>query len=120
MIIFGQGALRCHPFVQDEMKGAWEDDVALFDKSFFGHIGFVFTNVARSLVLGVTDGATAAVPVGGAVSGYYKKFTRASASFALLSDVAMGTLGGALKRKEAITGVAWPTRWPGCSSDRRH
>ncbi len=104
MIIFGQGAIRCHPFVQDEMKGALEKDVDLFDKAFFGHVGFVFQNMARSFLLGVTDGALAGAPVNSKAAPYYAKFTRMSASFALASDMAMGTLGGSLKRKEAITG----------------
>jgi len=112
MIIFGQGAIRCHPFVQDEMAAAFAKDVARFDKAFFGHVGFVFQNVARSFLLGLTGGALATSPVSTRVAPYYKKLTRTSAAFALLSDVAMGTLGGALKRKEAITGrladsLAW-------------
>ena len=112
MIIFGQGAIRCHPFVQGEMKGAFEKDVELFDRSFFGHVGFVFQNVARSLVLGLTGGAFASSPVSGPTAGYYKQLGRLSAVFALSSDVAMGTLGGLLKRKEALTGrladvLAW-------------
>ena len=112
MIIFGQGAIRCHPYVQDEMRGAEERDVALFDRAFFGHVGFVFQNAARAFVLGLTNGAIAPSPVTGPHAQYYKKLTRMSAAFSLLSDVAMGTLGGALKRKEAITGrlsdaLAW-------------
>jgi len=104
MIIFGQGAIRCHPFVQDEMKGAHEKDLALFDRSFFGHIGFVFSNMTRTLVLGMTNGAFTGVPVSGPHAVHYRRLTRLSAAFALTADLAMGTLGGALKRKEAITG----------------
>jgi acyl-CoA dehydrogenase len=86
--------------------------VKAFDDAFFGHVNFVFTNVARSLVLGVTGGAVASVPVGGRAGAVLEKLTRASASFALVADVAMGTLGGTLKRKEKITGrladaLAW-------------
>jgi len=104
MIIFGQGAIRCHPFVQDEMKGAFEKDLALFDRAFFGHVGFVFQNVARTLWLALTNGTFSSVPVQGPASRYYRRSTRLSAAFALASDVAMGTLGGTLKRKEALTG----------------
>ena len=112
MIIFGQGAIRCHPFVQDEMKGAFEEDVVLFDRSFFGHVGFIFQNAARALLLGLTNSVLAFVPINGPQAVYYRRLTRASAAFALLADAAMGTLGGALKRKEAITGrlsdaLAW-------------
>jgi acyl-CoA dehydrogenase len=104
MIIFGQGAIRCHPFVQDEMRGAFEKDLARFDRAFFGHVGFVFQSVARTLWLALTDGAFASVPVSGPAARYYRRSTRLSAAFALAADVAMGTLGGALKRKEALTG----------------
>ncbi|MEM7305860.1 MAG: acyl-CoA dehydrogenase [Planctomycetota bacterium] len=103
MIIFGQGAIRCHPYVQDEMKGAFEKDVALFDRAFFGHVGFVFHNLARSFVLGLTNAKFAPSP-GGPLEDVYKQLTRYSAAFALTADFAMGTLGGTLKRKEKITG----------------
>jgi acyl-CoA dehydrogenase len=104
MIIFGQGAIRCHPFVQDEMRGAFEKDLTRFDRAFFGHVGFVFQNLARALWLGLTNGVFAATPVTGPAAAYYRRSTRLSAGFALASDFAMGTLGGALKRKEALTG----------------
>jgi acyl-CoA dehydrogenase len=104
MIIFGQGAIRCHPFVQDEMRGAFEKDLARFDRAFFGHVGFVLQNVARTFWLGLTNGFFASVPVSGPAARYYRRSTRLSAAFALSADLAMGTLGGALKRKEALTG----------------
>lgn len=104
MIIFGQGAIRCHPFVQDEMRGAFEKDLVRFDRAFFGHVGFVFQNMARTLWLALTNGAFATSPVTGPAARYYRRSTRLSAAFALAADVAMGTLGGTLKRKEALTG----------------
>jgi acyl-CoA dehydrogenase len=112
MIVFGQGAIRCHPFALKEIESANARDIKAFDDAFFGHVNFVATNVARSLVLGATGGAFASVPVGGRAGRVLKKLTRASASFALLADAAMGTLGGNLKRKEMITGrladaLAW-------------
>ncbi len=104
MIIFGQGAIRCHPFVQKEMRAAETRNLEEFDQAFFGHVGFVFQNIARSLLLGLSDGLLADAPVTTPAAPYYRKLTRMSAAFAMASDVAMGTLGGALKRKEAITG----------------
>ncbi len=104
MIIFGQGAIRCHPWVQDEMKGAAENDLVLFDRAFFGHVGFVFRNACRTLVLGLTGGALTEAPVNTKVAPYYRRLSRMSAAFALAADFAMGTLGGALKRKEKLTG----------------
>jgi acyl-CoA dehydrogenase len=112
MIVFGQGAIRCHPFALKEMQSAATRNVRAFDDAFFGHVDFVFTNVGRSLVLALTGGAFARVPVGGKAGAVLKKLTRFSASFALLGDAAMGTLGGSLKRKEKVTGrladaLAW-------------
>lgn len=119
MIIFGQGAIRCHPFVQQEMAAAECGNVASFDRAFFGHVNFVFQNVGRSLFLGLSNSALAASPVGGSAAHYVRQLTRASSSFALLADAAMGTLGGTLKRKELICGrladaLAWQLLASGC------
>jgi len=112
MIVFGQGAIRCHPFALKEMQAAAARDIAALDLNFFGHVNFVARNIARSSVLSLSGGAFASVPVGGRAGAVLKKLTRQSAAFALLSDAAMGTLGGTLKRKEKITGrladaLAW-------------
>ncbi len=104
MIIFGQGAIRCHPFVQSEMRAVAERDVAAFDKAFWGHVGLVFTNVARSAVLGLTGGRLAGAPCGGPAGRYFQSLSRWSAAFSVVADAAMGTLGGSLKRKEALSG----------------
>lgn len=103
MIIFGQGALRCHPYAYDELRALMDNDSAAFDKVFWKHIGHVIRNGARSLVLSVTRGKFARVPAG-PMKAYYQKLTWASASFAFYADVAMGSYGGGLKFKEQITG----------------
>ncbi|MBK7875266.1 MAG: acyl-CoA dehydrogenase [Planctomycetes bacterium] len=112
MIVFGQGAIRCHPFAFQEMEAARKKDLAAFDTAFFGHVNFVLRNGARSFVLGLTGGALASVPKGGESGRVLKELARLSASFALVADGCMGTLGGSLKRKEMITGrladaLAW-------------
>ena len=112
MIIFGQGAIRCHPYAFKEVETAHARDVAGFDKAFFGHVGFVFQNLVRSKLLGFTGGRLASTPIGGPAGRAMQCLSRYSASFALLSDAAMGTLGGDLKRKENISGrladaLAW-------------
>ncbi len=112
MIVFGQGAIRCHPFALKEMEAAAAKDASALDRSFFGHVGFVATNTVRSLVLGITGARFAGAPVGGEAGSALRQLTRFSASFALLADAAMGTLGGTLKRKEHVTGrladaLAW-------------
>ncbi|MDA1090163.1 MAG: acyl-CoA dehydrogenase [Proteobacteria bacterium] len=104
LIIFGQGAIRCHPFVLDEMQAIQGGDVRAFDAAFFGHIAHIAKNGVRAFALGLTGGGLASSPLSGFESGYYKDLTRFSAAFALISDVALGTLGGALKRKEYLSG----------------
>ena len=104
MIIFGQGAIRCHPHAQAEITAVADRDLVGFDKHFFGHIGFVFTNVARSFALGVTRGALAGSPVSGPAGPMFAQFSRMSSAFALTADVCMGTLGGTLKFREKVTG----------------
>jgi acyl-CoA dehydrogenase len=107
LIIFGQGAVRCHPFVLKEMNAARNPDRAEglrdFDRALFGHIGFALSNAARSLVLGLTLARFTRVPEGGATSRYFQQVNRFSASFALATDVAMLALGGYLKKKETLS-----------------
>ncbi len=107
MIIFGQGAIRCHPYIQQEMRAAADPNprqgLALFDQALFSHISFIITNVARSLFLGITGGWLAKAP-GGRARRYYQKASRMSAAFALAADAALMLLGGNLKRKEKISG----------------
>ncbi|MFT4252758.1 MAG: acyl-CoA dehydrogenase, partial [Caulobacter sp.] len=103
LIIYGQGAIRCHPFVLREMKAAMANDGKEFDKAFSGHIGFVFDNAIRSFVLGLTGSKIASAPVGGDLAQYYKDIERLSAAFALASDMAMFSMGGSLKFREKIS-----------------
>lgn len=112
LIIFGQGAIRCHPFVQKEIQAAEEKNLVLFDRSFFGHVNFVFKNLVRTFLLGFSGAKLAKVPGPRSTRRYFQQLTRFSSAFALVSDAAMGTLGGSLKRREKITGrladaLAW-------------
>ena len=103
MIIFGQGAIRCHPYVLEEMTAAQNNDVNAFDKLLFKHIGHVGSNKMRSLWLGLTNGLTSATPTKDSTKRYYQYMNRLSANLALLSDVSMAVLGGSLKRRERIS-----------------
>lgn len=107
MIIYGQGAVRCHPYVLREMKAAADPDEARgleqFDDLLFRHIGHAISNSARSLVMGLSLSRFSRVPIDGPTRHYYQHINRFSAAFALLSDAAMLTLGGALKRKEMLS-----------------
>ncbi|MGD8566737.1 MAG: acyl-CoA dehydrogenase [Gammaproteobacteria bacterium] len=108
MIIFGQGAIRCHPHVLKEMEAAHntDDEQASrdFDDAFFAHVGFTLSNALRSLWLGLTGARLVRSPVSDGSAGYYRQLTRFSSAFAFVSDMAMLTLGGDLKRKEKLSG----------------
>ncbi len=104
MIIYGQGAIRCHPYAQEEMRSVAEGDVARFDRAFFGHVGYVAATAVRALLLGLTNGRLVRPPTTGQVKRFFGQLTRMSSAFALVSDAAMATLGGKLKRREKISG----------------
>jgi acyl-CoA dehydrogenase len=104
-MIFGQGALRAHPYAFREVKAVESNNLREFDAAFFGHIGHVVRNLFRSVGLSVTRGRLACAPSdAGPLKPYYRKLAWASASFAIMTDVGMGVLGGSLKFKEKITG----------------
>jgi acyl-CoA dehydrogenase len=108
LIIFGQGAIRCHPYVLKEMLAAADEDsgagLKAFDEAFFAHVGFTISNLVRSFVLAITGARFVPAPDLGPTAVYAKRLTRMSASFALLADVALLMLGGDLKRREKISG----------------
>lgn len=105
LIIFGQGAIRCHPFVLAEMQSAQKNDLVGFDKALFGHMGFSMGNGVRALVMGLTGSHFVSVNANVApeTKRYYQQLTRFSSAFAFLSDVSMLVLGGGLKRKEKLS-----------------
>jgi acyl-CoA dehydrogenase len=107
LMIFGQGAIRCHPYVLKEMEAARMGDerrrVERFDQLLFEHVGYSIRNAVRSLALGLSFGKFMVVPHDRKTAKYYQKLSRYSASLAFVSDVAMLTLGGKLKQKEHIS-----------------
>src|SRR5262249_17788809 len=133
LIVFGQGAVRCHPWVQREMAAVAARDVVAFDRAFFGHMAFVARNGARAFVLGLTGGGSPALPLPPEARRAAGRLGRLSADFAFTADMAMATVGGALKRREMLSGrladalawlylasAAWK-RWvdPGCAASDR-
>jgi len=107
MIIYGQGAIRCHPYVLAELSAANNEDQqqALhdFDHALFGHIGFAVSNICRSVWFSFTGSYALSAPYNDETRRYYQLMTRFSSNLAMLSDIAMLTLGGDLKRKERIS-----------------
>lgn len=107
MIIFGQGAFRCHPYVLHEIAAAADEDkargLAAFDRAFAGHVVLVVRNFIRSLVLGAGASRFLRVPGAKGLSVYYQQLSRLSAAFTVLADVSMLLLGAKLKRKEKLS-----------------
>ncbi|WP_374030141.1 acyl-CoA dehydrogenase [Bdellovibrio bacteriovorus] len=105
LIIFGQGALRAHPFAYSEVKAYEANDLKGFDRAFFGHIGHIVRNTCRAILLSLSRGYLAATPdCHPQMKVYFRRLSWTSATYALLADVAMGVLGGSLKMREKITG----------------
>ncbi len=109
LIIYGQGLIRCHPYVFREMEAARDpgrQGLEAFDSAMFGHISFFIANSVRAGVHGLTGGRLLKAPgnTDKALAPYYRQINRLSVVLALASDISMGVLGGALKRKESITG----------------
>jgi acyl-CoA dehydrogenase len=104
LMVFGQGAIRCHPYIYDEIQALMNDDAKAFDRSFWSHVGHAVQNGFRSMLLSVTRGHFVPTPADPPATRYYQKLAWASASFAFFSDLALVSLGGALKRKEKLSG----------------
>ncbi len=107
LMIFGQGAIRCHPFVYREMQAAnhanEEQGLDEFDSLFFRHLGYGLSNFIRTISLSLSAGKIARKPVDGETGWYYQQLTRMSSALALVSDLSMAILGGELKRKERLS-----------------
>lgn len=111
LIVYGQGAVRCHPWVQKEIRAAQSGDVDGLDRALVGHAGFVVANAGRAFARGLTGARFAPAP-GNPLRGYFARFGRISSGFAIVSDMAMLSLGADLKRKEKLSGrladvLAW-------------
>ncbi|MEM8546517.1 MAG: acyl-CoA dehydrogenase, partial [Pseudomonadota bacterium] len=107
LIIYGQGAIRCHPFVLRELHAAQDENkergLTEFDQALFGHVGYAISNAARAFVMALTHAKYSTVPLQGPTQRYFQNINRYSAAFALTSDFAMLTLGGRLKIKERLS-----------------
>jgi acyl-CoA dehydrogenase len=107
LIIFGQGAIRAHPWLLKEMDAARDPRPKArkaFDKALFSHIGHNISNLVRSWMLGITGGLATRSPVKGPTARYFRQLTRMSAAFAFTSDLVLVMLGGSFKFKEKLSG----------------
>jgi acyl-CoA dehydrogenase len=107
LIVFGQGAIRAHPYLLDEMNALRDDDHArgldAFDKAFWAHVGHSFTTLFRAWGRSWSFGLFAPAPDAGDATGFFRQLSRYASAFALCADMALLTLGGALKRKEMLS-----------------
>ncbi|WEK04816.1 MAG: acyl-CoA dehydrogenase [Candidatus Devosia phytovorans] len=108
LMTFAQGVLRAHPFLLKEVQAAQNKDrkegLDQFDLAFGGHAKFMLRNIAASFLHGVSNGAFASTPNQGPMAQWYRKLHRYSQAFALTADWTTVFLGGALKRKQKISG----------------
>lgn len=108
LMIFGQGAIRAHPYMLKEMKALSDPDkeagLDAFDRHFWGHVGHAFRNAGRAFLRGWTGGIAAPAPDNAELTGHWRQLSRLSSAFALTADMALLSLGGALKRKEMLSG----------------
>ena len=108
MIIFGQGALRSHPYLLKEVEAFHHPDrkqgLKAFDRALFAHMGFIMSNVVRSFWMGLTSARLLQTPGNKVSAYYYRQLVRMSAAFALITDCCLAVLGGSLKRREKISG----------------
>jgi acyl-CoA dehydrogenase len=108
MIIFGQGAMRSHPYLLKEVQAVHNENIEQgvkdFDNTFFSHMGFIISNVVRSFWFGISFAKFVSTPGDRDSKHYYQQLVRMSSAFALLADICVGVLGGSLKRREKISG----------------
>lgn len=108
LMIFGQGAMRSHPYLLKEVEAVHNPDktqgIKDFDKALFAHIGFIISNVVRSLWIGLTSARFVKTPGKGVTRHYYRQLVRMSSCFAIMTDACVSVLGGSLKRREKLSG----------------
>src|SRR5690606_38130696 len=107
LIVFGQGAIRAHPYLLAEMTALAEPDpekaLTAFDRAFWGHVGHALANTARAWGRSWSFALVAPAPDAGRATPFYRQLSRHAAAFALCADMALLTLGGALKRREMLS-----------------
>lgn len=102
LIIFGQGAIRCHPYVFKEMEAVRENNIKAFDKAFFGHAALIMSSLSKSILFSFTDARGSKAPAS-LVKRYYQLAYRYSANLSFMADYCMAVMGASLKRKERIS-----------------
>src|SRR5699024_9883260 len=104
LMVFGQGAVRCHPYALATLNAIEQEDVGAFRHAMLGWLGHATANTGRMLLRGMTRGWTVKAPVRGETAQYYRKLGWAAARFAFLTDLSMFLIGGKLKQRGKLSG----------------
>lgn len=104
LIIFGQGAVRCHPYALKTLNAIENDDVPAFRSATLGWLGHFAANGVRAFVRAITRGWSVRSPVKGPTAKYYRRLAWASSRFAFMADMALFLMGAKLKQKGKISG----------------
>jgi acyl-CoA dehydrogenase len=104
LIIFGQGAVRCHPFLYKEMRAVASGDADAFDQALRGHASLIMSNLSRSLFHAFTGGRLLQAPQHSVRGCFYRQFSRMCLAFAVTTEMSLISLGGTLKRRESLSG----------------
>ncbi len=109
LMIFGQGSMRCHPYLYEELQLLQAEDTKAtltpFDTLLFKHLAYTFNRTARSFSYGIFGGPSdASAQIDAFSRPFYKTINRFSANFALTADLCLGLLAGDIKRKEMVSG----------------
>ena len=104
MIVFGQGAIRCHPYLLKEMLAAADDDLSAFDDALWRHVGYLISNAVRAPLLGLTGGLISPSPISGPTAREYRRINRLCSAFTLTADLVLLILGGKFKFAEKLSG----------------
>jgi acyl-CoA dehydrogenase len=102
---FGQGLIRCHPFLYKEFEALNNKDLDGFDKHFFSHLELIFTNSIKAIALFFTRGFITKRTSSGVIGRLEQKFIWCASTFSLLSEIALGLYGGEIKRKENLSAL---------------
>jgi acyl-CoA dehydrogenase len=108
LMVFGQGAIRCHPYITDEIAAAENPDseagIGAFDDVIYRHLAHTTRNALRAFLLSFGGGVLEEVPATGNLQPYYRQLARFSAAFSLLTDVTLLSVGGGLKARQRLSG----------------
>lgn len=112
LLVFGQGATRCHPYALKIVHAVDDDDAVAFRKALLGWVGSFGLGIGRALLMGLSRGWLAGSPVSGPTARYYRRCAWSAARFSMLANLALFAIGARLKARGRLSGrfadaLAW-------------